>query len=115
MKTKMISVPLTEQANKALYFGQDCNDKVMDVVLSQDEFDALWKDGVWDKINLECNLWIDEYEDENISGLDDITRLIELLKNIEVSDQPMARSGMNKLLEQLKVAAEKRTAIYFYF
>lgn len=115
MKTKIISVPLTEQANKALYFGQDVENDVTDVVLSQGEFDALWRDGIWDKINVNFNLWIDEYEDENISDLENINRLIKYLENVEVSDHPMAISGLQKFFKQLKVAAEKKTAVFFYF
>lgn len=69
------------------------DDNLIYYSMTQERLDEIWKTGIIDKINEECNLSIDDFESERIEG-ENIDKCLEIL-NTEFTE-------LKKALEQAK-------------
>lgn len=66
-RSRHLSVPLNKKGIEELEYGDMNTENVKVIELSYSEFEDMYKDGsIFDKINEECNLLIDDYESETI-------------------------------------------------
>lgn len=68
MRTRFLTVPKNDKGIEENDYGVEHTDNLVEATLEEDEFDALWENGVFRTINDRCDLMIDDYESENISA-----------------------------------------------
>ncbi|WP_426482440.1 hypothetical protein [Chryseobacterium sp. R2ACT005] len=106
-KAKLIIVPKDRNAEFALEYGWAIPEQMIELSLTNEEFEKLWLEGVFSLINRMSNSNIDDFEDEHITNLDSIYNLLnELKKNSNSSDE------INRMFE---LALSYGTSIHFYF
>jgi hypothetical protein len=110
---KCISVPMTAEAMRKIDFDECNKDDVIEVILNDDEYDALWKSGVIKAINEHFDLIIDDYEDEKLIGVDNLVLLKRTVEEFWLGDQK--NTALNKLMSQINNAITFNTGIFFYF
>jgi len=78
---KHITVPKNAAGIKLCeYGGATDNDNLVTTSITQNRLDTIWDTGIVDKINVECDLLIDDFESERIEG-DNIDKCLSILSN----------------------------------
>ena len=67
MRQRFLTVPKNNQGTYEYNYGIAHTDNMIEKKLSEEEFYALYHNGVFKQINDRCNLMIDDYESEIIS------------------------------------------------
>ncbi|MCE0829017.1 hypothetical protein LVQ78_23835 [Buttiauxella sp. A2-C2_NF] len=109
---KCISVPISADAMKRLDFDECVNGDLIEVLLSEEEYNSLWNTGVINKINSALHINIDDYEDEELLGS---TNLLQAKGIIESELSSCMNEILEKLLLQVNKAIEYNTGVFFYF
>ena len=110
---KCISVPMSYEAMQRLDLDENIEGDLIDVILTSSEFDSLCKSGLFRKINDRFGLNIDDYEDESLTGSDNLLVLKEMLRDYFLLDE--SNVALNKLMSQVDNAMISNTGIFFYF
>lgn len=92
-KVRFISVPLNEEGIEEYDQGIENTENIKVFKLDEEEFEELYSSGIFEKINLECNLLIDDYESEIIDS-----KNLELSQNIS-KGYKLKSDKFNKALE----------------
>ncbi|AKH93444.1 MULTISPECIES: hypothetical protein [Elizabethkingia] len=104
---KTIVVPKNKEAEIALDYDTATPDQVIELILSNDEFNKLWSKGVFSLINSISQSNIDDFEDEHIIDLNLIYNSCrELKKNF---------NDISEIIKMFELALMYRTSIHFYF
>lgn len=85
---KYITVPKNDIGIHLCEYGHEVdNENLITCAITQDRLDEVWKTGVTDRINVECNLLIDDFESERIEG-ENIEKCLKILNNefVELSE-----------------------------
>ncbi|NWK12793.1 hypothetical protein [Clostridium cadaveris] len=97
---RYLSIPLNKKGIEELDYGVEKSDNIKVIKLSDSEFQELYQsEGVFDRINEECNLMIDDYESETIPN-DKLNYCLSIVENKYV-----------KLMAALKLAKEYNTFV----
>ncbi|MBT2620292.1 hypothetical protein [Chryseobacterium sp. ISL-6] len=105
--SKTIIVPKNKEAENALDYDTASKEQLVELNLSEQEFEKLWNEGVFFLINKVSKCNIDDYEDEHITDLSLISNtLIELNKILD---------GSEKIIKMFEFALIYKTSIHFYF
>lgn len=99
-KIRYISVPLNEKGIKDYNYGKEDSDNIKVLELSENEFYDLYDNGIFDKINLKCNLLIDDYESEKISD-----------SNLEIALNIVKENKCDILVRALELAIKYNTLV----
>ncbi len=105
--SKTICVPKSLDAEHRLDYDQNLPGDLIELEISQTEFDELWSAGFFKKLNDHLDVLIDEFEDEMI-GFEKLDQAIELVSkfSMKVAEQ----------VKELMYSARKYgVGIYFYF
>jgi hypothetical protein len=110
---KVISVPITLDAMLRLDTDSCLDGDLVELELTQVDFDYLWESGFFDELNNELSLMIDDFEDESIEYID-------IDKAIDILDRYLQKSGQDgscflKIKTLFKLANDRKTGIFFYF
>jgi len=99
-RSRYLSVPLNEKGIEELEYGVEQSDNIKVIYLSDSEFEELYQSGgVFDRINEECDLMIDDFESETISN-DKLGYCLSIVENKHI-----------KLMEALNLAKEYNTFV----
>jgi hypothetical protein len=105
--SKIIVVPKNRKTEIALDYDAAASEQLVELYLTDDEFDRLWNMGVFTLINRISNCIIDDFEDEHITDLNLIfNTLNELKKILEDSEE---------IIEMFELSLLYKTSIHFYF
>ncbi|WP_160137161.1 hypothetical protein [Chryseobacterium sp. c4a] len=105
--SKLIIVPKDKEAEIALDYDTATPEQVVELNLTDEEFEKLWEEGVFSLINEITNSNIDDFEDEHITDLNDILNAyVELQKT---------SNGVADLIKMFELAITYKTSIHFYF
>lgn len=110
-RQRYITVPLTVEAKKGYDCGEEITDQTLTWQLTEIEFNNLYNSGVFDLINIECDLMIDDFESDWIEG-DKIEIALNILQDWENKN---SCEEVKKLIDLVKVAFEKNTCVGFDF
>ena len=104
---KIIVVPKNSEAAHALDYNQAHPDQLVEWILTAEEFDQLWNDGVFSLLNAMANTLIDDFEYEYITDLEVLADIVKELKE----------SGIQAphIIELLELAIGYKTSIHFFF
>ena len=110
-RKKFIRVPINKKAKQNYDLGILREDELETLVLSDDQFQELYKMGVFDIINKKCDIIIDEFKDV-ILELDRIPAAIEILTKL-ISENDNA--DLVEIKKMLELAVSLGTIIGFDF
>jgi molecular chaperone DnaK (HSP70) len=108
---KFITVPKDKAAEEALNYAEATEDQLIEVRLTDAEFDELWQAGVFDTMNEITEAMIDYFESAEIVEREELEKVLE-------SDAFDKHAVVDKLA-QIKVlfqeALDRGTGVYFFF
>lgn len=107
---KIISVPLTVEAMQRLDTDSCIEGDLKEVELNKVEYAQLWESGVFERLNNDLGIMIEDYEDEVIPA-DNLQEGIEIVEEYHNNNNALFRA----LLELFKLALERKTGVFFFF
>lgn len=107
---KNITVPVNEDAMSRLDYDNCEPGDLIELFINDDEFNSLWKSGVFEKFNDKFSMHIDDYEDESLMGLDNLLAAKEMLESIKSEDKTFL-----DLKAMFDKAVECNTGVFFFF
>lgn len=110
---KYLSVPVDIPAMERLVYDKCSDDDLVEVVLNEHDYKKLWDTGVLDIINEKLNKNIDDYEDEVISGLDELN-LAQAIINKSI-DSSSSADILIVFSSQIDLAIKFNTGLFIYF
>lgn len=110
---KCIAVPVNPEAMNRLDYDQCQEGDLVEVIFEEHDYKELWDSGVIEIINNQLGKNIDDYEDENITCLDELRQCrVIICERINVVPSSVV---LEKLYSQVNLAIDCRTGIFFYF
>lgn len=113
MRNRVIVVPKTEEAEKALDFDMAEDHQLSIVQIDNDQFYQLWDIGLFSNINHLVGVLIDDYENEKITNKNDIERIVIFLNNLAIP------TGLATIIDEIKdvfiEAIKRNRGVYFFF
>ena len=110
---RIFSVPLDSLAQEALDRDEASQDQLMERQITNEEFEYLFKSGILEKINTECDCNIGDYESEEITELANLKKFRDILYN--EGSKGGFESLFKDLLKLSNEAVERRTGVYIFF
>jgi hypothetical protein len=110
---KCISVPVNHEAMQRLDVDRCIEGDSIEISLTSSEFDFLWKSGIFREINDRLGIFIDDYEDEELVGIDRLLILKKIIEGYLLRDK--SSIILNKFISQVERAIVFNTGIFFYF
>lgn len=110
---RYISVPVTVDAMKRLDVDQCIEGDLVKTFFNEVEYEAFWKSGIADIINCRFDVIIDDYEDEELTNMDQLIELKEIVEEFLLKDSE--NIAFNKLMDQVNNAINFKTGIFFFF
>ncbi len=107
---KTISVPLTMEAMERLDTDTCIDGDLQELELGELDYEKLWKSGIFEELNKNLDIIIDDYEDEKIP-LERLQEAITIVENLPQTNNPQTSA----LLDLFRVALELKTGVFFYF
>lgn len=105
--SKLIIVPKDKDAEVALDYDWATQEQIIELSLTDEEFERLWSEGIFTLINRISNANIDDFEDEHITDLNSISN-----SYIELKNTP---HGTEDIIKMFELAINYKTSIHFYF
>ncbi|ACX86170.1 hypothetical protein [Pectobacterium parmentieri] len=109
---KFISVPTSQEAMSRLDFDTCVDGDLNDVIITDEDYILIVKSGLIRSLNELLDIYIDEFEDEKIVGIDDLIQARMLIEN---NSTPSGIKAVDLLLSQVNKAIEYKTGVFFYF
>ncbi|TDQ51319.1 hypothetical protein [Permianibacter aggregans] len=109
---KLLTVPVSKDAIERLDLDACFDGDLIEVALSEEEFNELWGTGIFNVLNDQLSVMIDDFEDESISN-DKLSDAWVLVK-AKLEGMPDC-APLKRLLSQIENAQRFNTEIYFYF
>lgn len=109
---KCISVPTSQEAMSRLDFDECIEGDLIDLNITDEQYQSLVKSGLIRLMNDLFDIYIDEFEDEKIVGVDVLNQARLLIEN---DFSPDKNEVINLLLSQINKATEYNTGVFFYF
>lgn len=110
---KCIAVPVTPDAMKRLDYDQCQKGDLVEVIVEEHDYNALWDSGIIERLNNKLDKNIDDYEDENITDLDEL-RQCRVIISERMNEVPSSRI-LEKLYSQVNLAIHYKTGVFFFF
>jgi len=114
MQQYEIFVPKNINAKDALDKGKTKVSDIEKLVLSKQEFDYIYDNGIIDAINNIADILISDYEEELIQDIFKIEKIQKYLKNYSKKNN-CNFDLISKLLNMFENAMIYKLGIYFYF
>lgn len=115
MRSRFITVPKDAEAVVALDYNEASDDQLIEIILDDREFYAIWKSGFFSSLNYMAKVNIDDSEDD---GITDVEVLKEVV-NSSLFDVELGDPKLNRLLEEMRVlfqeAIARGTGVFFFF
>lgn len=90
MRTRCLTVPKNKKGIDECEYGIQNTDNLVEATLDEDEFDILWRRGIFKSINDHCDLMIDDYESEDISA-ENLRKCLDVISEIPGKFYEMAQ------------------------
>ena len=103
MNIRYLTVPKNQPGMNEYDYGIEHTSNMIERVLGEEEFEALYNKYIFKRINDECGLMIDDYESEEISS-DNLRKCIHFISEIP-----------GVFYEMAKIALKYDTVLYLDF
>jgi hypothetical protein len=111
MNNKLIIVPKNKNAQTALDFDKADKEQLIELTIDEIDFLFLFENGIIDLINFNGNSNIDDYEDDVVSGKENLYNVIIAIESTSTYENIIVK----KILYLFKEAYNRDTSVYFYF
>jgi hypothetical protein len=111
MNNKLIIVPKDKNAQTALDFDKADKEQLIELTIDEIDFLFLFENGIIDLINFNGNSNIDDYEDDVVSGKENLYNVIIAIESTSTYENIIVK----KILYLFKEAYNRDTSVYFYF
>lgn len=112
---KYITVPKDREAMIALDYNTASSEQLYELLLTEETFQSLWNIGLFQEINEIASTNIDFAEDESITEVNTIIKLIESVTFNRVYLNKEINTIISQIKELLLKAIDCKTGIFFYF
>ncbi|HEM7132967.1 TPA: hypothetical protein U2I51_002439 [Providencia rettgeri] len=109
---KIITVPLSKEAMYRLDYNESVDGDLLELDLNDNQLYLLNKVNLFELINSNLGLNIDDYEDESLQDMSKLENLRDILNNVSNKDN---ESIINSILLLVNTALDKKTGVFFYF
>ncbi|UXM94502.1 hypothetical protein N5853_10365 [Bartonella sp. HY329] len=109
---KYICVPISYEAMQRLNYNCCEDGDLIELQLDEDKFRDLWRTTIFGALNAELGLMIEEFEDAQITDIDQLMRTEAILKHFARLD---LGDDLDKLLDLTKDAITFKTGLFFFF
>lgn len=113
MKKRYIVVPKNAEAANKLEYNLAAPEELIEIVLSEDDFNGLEMSDFFSFLNNLVDVNIDDYEDDVIEGRDKIQKVLKYIHTFNIDSQQ--KFLINNIERLFKEAFLRNTAVYFYF
>lgn len=110
---KCIAVPVNPEAMNRLDYDQCQEGDLVEVIFEEHDYNELWDSGIIEILNNQLGKNIDDYEDENITDLDEL-RQCKVIIGERINIVPSSII-LEKLNSQVNLAIDYKTGVFFYF
>lgn len=107
MPKKIITVPKDKETEQALDYDYAMPEQLVELELTAEAFDKLWNNGGFSLIDKISGTIIDEFEEEHITNLDTVDKVLEALRE--------SRHCPENVINMFEQALAYKTRIHFYF
>ena len=111
MRNRVITVPISKEAEKRLDYDECFDDDLIEYNLSEKEFIKLFEMGFFYELNNSLGLMNDDYEWEEI--LEDKLDALKIFMEFYTNKHPNNKILKN-LNELFEVAYKKKTGVFFF-
>ncbi|UIR57315.1 hypothetical protein LZQ00_05735 [Sphingobacterium sp. SRCM116780] len=112
-KKRYILTPKTVEIANKLDQDLASSEELIEIVLTEDDYNGLEKLGFFSFLNDLVNVNIDDYEDEVIVGDDHIRKVLSSIDSFDKANKQ--KSLLNEIRELFREALIRKTGVYFYF
>jgi len=113
MRQRIIIVPKDKTAEKALDFDEATKEQLIELLITEEEFLFMYQNGIIELINKEGKTNIDDFEDDSVTGKENLSEVIKALNSRVDLD------ANNELIQNVSTlfneAIDRGTGVYFYF
>ena len=109
--SKTISTFTSVEAMEKFINDVNSEEGFTDWNLTKEEFQQLWNSCLFHELNYELDKLIDDYEWEDIIGVEDLQKACEVTEANTISKLPVGQ----EFLAMLHKAIEYKTGIFFFF
>ena len=113
MRQRVITVPKDKIAEKALDFEEATKEQLIELSITEEEFLFLYQNGIIELINQEGETNIDDFEDDSVTGKENLSKVIKAL-NLRV-DLNVYDELIQNVSNLFNEAIDRDTGVYFYF
>ncbi len=110
---KTIVVPKTEDAMRRLDFNESRENDLLELSLDDLEYNDISQSGLFQIINKELEIYIDDYEDESVTDLSKMIKMKEIMGTYIEKNKNIV--FLYKFLNIVDQAIVLKTGIFFYF
>ncbi|UXY10993.1 hypothetical protein N7922_00220 [Kosakonia sp. ML.JS2a] len=110
---KCIAVPVNLEAMNRLDYDQCQEEDLVEVIFEEHDYNELWDSGIIEILNNQLGKNIDDYEDENITDLDEL-RQCRVIIGERINIVPSSII-LEKLYSQVNLAIDYKIGVFFYF
>ena len=110
---KLIVVPIDKEAEERLGLNQNIESDLINVFLNQEDYDQLWATSFFERINVDLNILIDDFEDESISGKENLKKLHSII--VEYEKNTPSNPIVSTLKSLTEAAIRFETSVIFSF
>ena len=115
MRQRVITVPKDKIAEKALDFDEATTEQLIELSIKEEDFLFMYQSGIIELINQEGGANIDDFEDDAVTGKENISKVIkalELKSNLRDHARHQLIQNVSSLFNE---AFNRDTGVYFYF
>jgi len=113
MRQRVIIVPKDKIAEKALDLDEATKEQLIELSITEEEFLFMYQNGVIELINLEGKTNVDDFEDDSVTGKENLSRVIRALNSrVDLNTYNELSQNVSNLFNE---AIDRNTGVYFYF
>lgn len=112
MRNRVITVPKDKIAEMSLSFDKATKEQLIELSITEEEFLFLYQKGIFELINLTIGTNIDDFEDDAVTGKDNLSKIIRVLNLRGNLNNNESIKSLSKLFYE---AVDRDTGVYFYF
>lgn len=110
---KTVIVAKDQVAMKAISYDTESPEQIISFELTEAELNYFLTSGLIDELNQACGVILDDFEDDMITGYENLTNGLSVLKGYQ--DKSFQYSGfVSNLILLFQEAFTRNTAVYFF-
>lgn len=110
-RTRTITVPKDKEAENALDYDEARPDQLIEINLSNNEFNEFDKYEIFDSLNEIADTFIGDFESDSITGSEKLRQILDS----DIFNRQVENDKLKALKSLFEEAYTRGTGVYFYF